>query len=255
MATHFPKKKFALSLCLMALSSILFFSSCKKQTDVLNTALLSDYYPLQVGNYINYNLDSTLYVNFGRTQITVSYQVQDRVDAQITDNLGRPSYRIIRYQRKTVNDPWVANNTFMATPSDNDIEYVENNLRYIKLHAPVMQDFSWKGNRYINTTGIDPDLRYMEDWDYVYDSVGYPLTINALQFDSTIKVFERDQFDGDPPSPTSTGYAEKTYSMEKYAKGVGLIFREFLHWEYQPPSSPFPGYTGYGVRLSITGHN
>ncbi|MBS1737754.1 MAG: hypothetical protein JSS98_14290 [Bacteroidetes bacterium] len=235
--------------------TLLFFASCKKQIDVLNTNPVADYFPLQVGNYINYNLDSTLYVNFGQTQIIASYQVQDRVDALITDNLGRPTYRIIRYQRKTDADPWVANNTFMATPSENDLEYVENNLRFIKLHAPVMQDFSWKGNRYINTTGIDPDLRYMDDWDYVYDSVGYPLKINTLQFDSTIKVFERNQFDGDPPSPTSTGYAEKTYSIEKYAKGVGLIYREFLHWEYQPPSSPFPGYTGYGVKLTITGHN
>ena len=47
----------------------------------------------------------------------------------------------------------------------------------------------------------------------------------------------------------------KTYAFEKYAKGVGLIYREFLHWEYQGRESPEYGYKGYGVKLSIIDHN
>src|SRR5437868_10307938 len=94
--------------------SIVFLSSCKKSTEVFNTAPLSDYYPLTVGKYITYNLDSTVvYQNFGQTQNMKSYQVKLVVDAQITDNLGRPASRIIRYIRKLPTDPWVPDNTFM----------------------------------------------------------------------------------------------------------------------------------------------
>lgn len=233
----------------------LFFISCKKENETFTTESVNDYFPLQVGKYITYNLDSTLYINFGQKDTLISYQVQDRVDAQITDNLGRPGYRIIRYIRHDSSQDWIPDNTFMAIPTGTSIEYVENNLRFLKLEMPVKQDFSWKGNSYIDTYSINSALQYLDDWDYIYDSIDVPLTINSLSFDSTLKVFQRDESEGDDPSLPTTQYADRTYAFEKYAKGVGLIYREFLHWEYQGPESPEYGYKGYGVKLSIIDHN
>lgn len=230
--------------------------SCKKENEIFTSESVNDYSFLQVGKYITYNLDSTLYINFGQKDTVISYQAQDVVDAQITDNLGRPAYRIIRYIRKDTSANWQPNNTFTVVPTDKSIEYVENNLRFLKLEMPIKQDFSWKGNSYIDTYSLNSDLQYLDDWDYIYDSIDVPLMINSLNFDSTIKVTERDEFLGQDPSIPGTQYAEKTYAEEKYAKGVGLIYREFLHWEYQGGQTGVPGYfVGYGVRLSITGHN
>ncbi len=98
---------------------ILFFViSCKKENDNFTSDSVTDYYSLQVGKYITYNLDSTLYINFGLKDTTVSYQVQDRVDALVADNLGRDGYRIIRYIRKDATEAWEPNNTFMVVPTD-----------------------------------------------------------------------------------------------------------------------------------------
>ena len=217
---------------------------------------LSDYYPVQVGKYVTYNLDSTLFIRFGQKDTVVHYQVQDRVDAQFNDNTGRPSFRILRFIRQDASQQWAPNNTFMVTPTGNSIEYVENNLRFIKMRMPIVQDYSWKGNSFIDTYSLLNDVRYLDDWDYIYDSIGQPLTINSLKLDSTLKVAERDEFLGQSPSLPGTSYAEKTYSVEKYAKGIGLIYREFLHWEYQGPQNGAPGYyVGYGVKLSIIDHN
>ncbi len=233
-----------------------FLSSCKKETENFTSAAVTDYYPLEVGKYITYNLDSTVfYINFNQQASVVHYQVQDRVDAQISDNLGRPAYRILRLIRKDSSQQWAPSNTFMVIPTASSIEFVENNLRYIKLQLPIKQDYSWKGNSSIDTYTFNPDVRYLEDWDYIYDSISMPLTINSLNFDSTIKVAERDEFLGQDPSIPGTQYAEKNYSVEKYGKGIGLIYREFLHWEYQGVTSQSPGYTGYGVTLSIIDHN
>lgn len=243
--------KFILFVCL-----IFALASCKKQNEVLETASLTDYYPLEVGKYIDYNLDSMIYINFGQKDTVIHYQARDIVDAAITDNIERPSYRVIRYLRQNESQPWQASSSYMVTPTENRLEVIENNLRYIKLMTPVRQDFSWKGNKYIDTYSTDFDVRYLDDWDYVYDSVGYPLTINGLTFDSTVKVFERDEFLGQDPSIPGTQYAEKNFAFEKYAKGVGLISKEFLHWEYQgaqPGRSAY--FAGYGLKLTITGHN
>lgn len=233
------------------------FSSCKKETEKFVSTEVTDYYPLEIGKYITYDLDSTVYyINFGQQASVINYQVQDRVDAEISDNQGRPAYRILRFIRKDASQQWVPNNTFMVVPTANSIEFIENNLRYLKLEQPVKQDFSWKGNSFIDTYSNYTDVKYLEDWDYVYDSINVPLIINSLAIDSTIKVFERDEFLGQDPSIPGTQYAEKNYAVEKYGKGIGLIYREFLHWEYQGTQPGRPAYyVGYGVKLSMIDHN
>ena len=234
----------------------LILNSCAKQNEILNLIPLSDYYPLQVGKYITYNLDSTVFINFGQKDTIIKYQVKDAVDAQITDNIGRPAYRIIRSIRKNASQPWAGNNTFTVVPTFNTIEFIENNLRFQKLKLPIKKDYSWKGNSYIDTYSLYSDLKYLSDWDYTYDSVGSPLTIGSFQFANTLKVKQRDEFLGQDPKLTSTQYAEKNYSVEKYAKGIGLIFKEFMHWEYQGGQPGRPSYfTGYGVKLTIIDHN
>ncbi len=217
---------------------------------------VSEYYPLKVGNYITYNLDSTIFIKFGQKDTVIRYQVQDRIDAQITDNSGRPAFRILRFIRRNASEEWTPNNTFSVVQASKAIEYVENNFRFVKLATPFKQDYSWKGNTFIDTYSVSNDARYLDDWDYTYDSVGMPLTINGVKFDSTIKVAQRDEFLGQSPSIPGTQYAEKTFAVEKYAKGVGLIYREFLHWEYQGSQNGSPGYyNGYGIKMSIIDHN
>ena len=128
---------------LLVITSALIFSACKKSTEELKLASVSDYYPLVVGKYITYNLDSNIFINFGTKDTTISYQVKHQVDALITDNLGRPAYRIIRYIRKTATDPWVSDNTFMAVPTDFAMEFIENNMRFLKMKSPLRDGYTW----------------------------------------------------------------------------------------------------------------
>lgn len=230
------------------------FNSCKKQ-DNFTSAPLSDYFPLQVGKYITYDLDSTVFLSFGKRDTVISYQVQDKIDAQITDNNGKTVYRVIRYIRKDETRQWNVNNTFMVVPEENTIDFIENNLRFQKLKLPIKEGFSWKGNSYL---AIFPYPLYefasafTENWDYTYDSINVPLTLGLLTIDSTIKVAQIDESLGQDPLDPSTSYAERTYAIEKYGKGIGLIYKEFLHWEYQGLGSDFKG---FGVKLTMIDHN
>lgn len=226
--------------------------------DNYSSLQITEYYPLQEGKYITYDLDSTVYLNFGTTEAVIHYQVQDRVDKEITDNLGRMAFRIVRYIRKDSADEWLPNNTFLAIPTDNSLEFVEDNMRFIKLKLPFREGFSWKGNSYLGEDsypGFDFASDFMNDWDYTYKDVSTPLVINSINFDNTITVSGRDEFLGQDPSIPGTQYAEKTFSLEKYAKGVGLIYREFFHWEFQGPQSISPGFTGFGIKMTIIDHN
>ena len=238
---------------------LLLLVSCKKENANFTTESINDYFPLRVGKYITYDLDSTIYyLNFGTKAVEIHYEAQYRVDTQITDNTGRTAYNISRYLRSDSTQPWQIDNVFTAVLTGKSIEYIEDNNRFIKLMMPIKEGYSWKGNSYLSSYAYSmyssSSNDFIKDWDYTYDSIGVPLTINSITIDSTLKVFEMDEKVGDPASQPN-GYADKTYSVEKYGKGIGLIYREFLHWEYQPPSSQSPGYIGFGIKMSIKDHN
>ena len=241
---------------LIATAAVLFLSACKKSTEDFQTASISDYYPLKVGKYITYNLDSIVTVNFGQSLVVNSYQVRLQVDAAITDNLGRPAFRIIRYIRKTAANAWAPDNTFMAVPTSNSMEFIENNLRFVKMRSPVNDGYTWKGNTYIDTYSLNSNLKYLNDWDYNYDSLNLPAKIGALTVDSTLRVAQRNEIIGNPSNPNS--YSEQNIGIEKYARGIGLVYRRFLHTEYQPPTPGRPGAYAdgtYGVTMTMIDHN
>ena len=118
--------------CLAALAFIFSLTSCEKKTEEFSTDAIADYLPLTVGKYITYRLDSTVFKSFGTVQEVHRYQVKHVVDAQVPDNLGRPSYRILRYLRDSIgSQPWVENGTYFITALPDQAEVIENNLRYI----------------------------------------------------------------------------------------------------------------------------
>lgn len=237
--------------------------ACSDKTIDLAPPPLSDYFPLTVGKYITYRLDSTNNTQFGRDTAVTHYRVKDLVDGLITDGLGRPAYRVIR----TISDSsgtagYKSNNTFMVVPEkDAWIEVVQNNLRFMKLRSPIMEGFSWKGNSFIDAFSINSPVRYLYDWNYVYQDVGKPFTVRGRTFENTITVLQRDEeFPAGPFSP-SQPYKQWDYSIEVYAKGVGLIYKNFDHKVWQGPTPPpdaKPGYWedgSYRVMMQIVDFN
>lgn len=235
--------------------AILLFHACSKKTETFQAASISDYYPLELGHSITYRMDSTVFVNFNSTEEVHSYQALDVVDALITDNLNRPSYRIRRYIRDTAGtQPWVDNSSYMVTPLQFSLELIDNNLRYIKLHLPIQDDYSWKGNSYIDTYSTNSEVTYLDDWDYTYANTDQPYDLGNQLVPNTVTVNEHDDLVGDPT--VDTVFSRRDFSMAVYAKGIGLIYKDFLHREYQPPTPGKDAYIiGYGIRLTMIRHD
>jgi hypothetical protein len=238
----------------IAVLCLLLFASCKKSSEDLQMTPISDYAPLTVGKYINYAVDSLLYTSFGNTETHHFYDVKLEVSGTLTDNLGRQAFRITHYIKPQGSGTFTPDNTFMAVNTGNGYEFTENNLRYLKLVLPIKDGITWKGNSYIYATAPAPpgqSLAYLDDWDYFYENTGLTATVNGVAFPNTVTVNERDLSEGLPVGPLTT-YAQRDFSKAIYAKGIGMIYREFLHFEYQQNTT---SYTGYGVKYTMTDHN
>lgn len=239
---------------LFVLAVAIILSSCNKSEE-FKTDAISEFAPLIIGRYITYNLDSLIFAsNTIPYDRVISYQVKQEVIALVKDNLGKPGYSIRRSIRSSDTDEWQADNTFFAINTSTGYEFTENNIRYLKLKQPIKNGATWKGNSYIDTYSANSNLKYLDGWDYSYDSLNTPLTLETIKIPSAVTVLERNEVLGDTTNHNT--YSEINFSVSNYGRGIGLVYHRFLHQEYQPPTPGTFGYKiGYGVTLTMIDHN
>ncbi len=255
-------KYLQMKLLLSIAIAAIFLTSCgSKKADLMLTAV-SDYAPLVKGKYITYEVDSLVFTNFGTVQAHRFYQVKHEVKDSFRDNSGRLAYKIIRFIRSipaaggTSTEDFVPELTFTAVNTGNSYEFVENNQRFIKLTMPIKNAYSWKGNAYISLTAPNfpgvPNSYFLDDWDYTYDDVDGPSPLNFPGFNilNTVTVNQRDVSTNLPVTGT-TNIASKDFGKEIYAKNIGMVYRQFTHWEYQTTTK----YTGYGITMKMIDKN
>ena len=189
------------------------FSSCKKNNEQPEIYLGYNYFPVNVGHELIYNVDSTVTDDFFNPPVTTTYrfQIKEIIESDFIDDEGRPSQRIERYRRDSMNMNWVIYRVYAATRTVTRAERFEDNIRYFKMVFPVSNNVSWNGNS-LNT--FDPQ-------EYVYTDAHVPFTINNLSFDSTATVLQLDDENA----------IERKYYTEQYATNVGMIYKENINLE------------------------
>ncbi len=197
------------------LATGLLLNSCKKdKPPVINFDY--GYFPNTVGKYVIYDVDSIYCSSFDYKIDTVRYQLMEVMQSLFPDNLGRPTQRIERYVKMYSDSipyssmPWTLRNVWMANLTATDAERVENNVRYVKLIFPVVQNNSWNGNAF-NTLG---------SCSYSYTSIDQRTTIadppyTSSIFDSVLTVTQIN----------SQTLISDTFCLEQYAKNVGLVYK------------------------------
>lgn len=253
---------------------ILLLTACQDKQEAMDgydyqTERLQELLPLEPGKYITYSLDSTVFTELGLVKEVHSYQEKNVVDAQITDAAGQPSYRIYRYLRDADGtQPWRSAGTYFITITNNRVEWVENNRRSVKLVLPVKDGVTWKGFQYLPNEPFSPEINNfsvgnaLRTWEFSYEGE-MSETIGTFELDSVRTVFHIDEstnLDATDKVQVETAYAARSYSTEKYAKGLGLVYQNLQLWEYQPREPGSTGsysgtYKGFGVERTLIDHN
>lgn len=218
----FPKKYlFPLFSSFLLLSS--FFSSCKKDKPASSPDLGYAYFPLRIGSWIIYDVDSVVHDDFKDTVFTYNYQVKELIESKYTDNAGKEIYRVERYKRNTPQDTWVISDVWASHINASRAEKFEENTWYVKLIFPVKENAKWNGNSFNS----------MDEMEYEYTEVNASASMNGNSFDSVLTVLQADELNA----------ISKLFSEEKYAVNVGLIYREYISLDLQKDS---------GLELTMT---
>ena len=221
-----------------------------------------DYLPLEIGKWIEYSVDSFIYDTTGMgVVIDTSFTlVREEVTDTFTNLTNDMVYRVERFERENELQDWTRKAVYSSYKTTDRGFRTEDNLRFIKMVFPLENGEIWDGNLFIDKETIvtiaGESVEVYKDWSYEIDGIDEPDAVNNMAFDSVMTIYQaNNQFGQD------INNIELRYSFEKYAKGLGLIYREMKILDTQCIADCI-GQTweekaqkGFILKQRITGHN
>ena len=197
--------------------------SCKKDTkDTTSSIVLGyDYYPLTINSYIIYNVvDISVDATVGKFD-TARYQLKEVIaDSIFSADTTVKRFKIERYTRKDITQPWDFKNAWQVIQSKTYLIRIEDNIPLVKQVYPMSIDMTWNINRYDTLPEKTNTLLSFDKQD----------TINGTIF---LKVAQTVQND-------FSSFYQKQYETEKYARGVGLVYKQLIDVESQSTDQNHP---------------
>lgn len=244
-------KKFLPALLMVFLASVAFFS-CKKSSSNNAGDKTWAYFPLQLGKFVVYNVDSTLYDSASCTKTVRSSQIRYSISDTMRDEQNRFSYLMNVDTRSSDADIWHQQGVVYLTNNGSQLEYTQKNLRFIKLVFPIVEGTKWNGNQFIPVN--DTPYQYYKGWAYTYQDYGKPFNNGLVNFDNTVTVLESDDMIANTaPSSDSIAFTYRSYAKEVYAYNVGMVYREVTHLNFDSSISKCMG--GTSVIYRAVDHN
>ncbi|WP_439585426.1 hypothetical protein [Dyadobacter bucti] len=198
------------SKTLGVLSMIFILFSCGDSN--IETQNPSDYFPLQVGRFVIYDVKVETYSAGKDTPTLSSWQEKDQViDEELSDS-DFQQFTIGRFRRDGNADFWQKTTEYRVRKFREKILTIMDGQTFFSILYPINSASEWNGNTYNN---LDKEL-------YRYSDIGVPQTIAGQSFNQTMLVIERQD----------SSAINKYVGIKQYALGVGLILDDQISLEY-----------------------
>ncbi len=182
-----------------------------------------EYFPLQVGRYIEYQVDSIVFDDApgGNTKDTSTFLLREEVKSLQVSGSGDTIYTIHRLRRNNQSQQWVLKDVWTSYFDEHNALRNEENLIFRKMTHPVYEGLRWIATAYINPqTTVRIGTENLEPYEYWESRV--------LTVDDTAKVGSFTFADGEIMKIIQTDSDDdlmKRYVHETYARGIGLVAR------------------------------
>jgi hypothetical protein len=211
---------------------LIFLLACKKESFQEPQNFGYNYQVRDLGYWIDYQVDSIVFSDITNPASidTYSYFIRESIESEFEDASGNSNLRVEVYKKYELSDAWSINQAATFTFKEDNFQRNFQDLRFISLIFPVREGREWQGNVFIDVLN-EPSLEFLDDdkynWTYRYTEVDIPKLMGSFSFDSCATVIQIDE----------ENLFEKKYSMEVYARNVGLIQKSLIILNTQAPPS------------------
>lgn len=212
-----------LFLLVILLGSMACLQSCEEITETVDLEEGIDYFPLEVGQNLVYSVDSLNFL-IGTQGIFIDSThtfVREKIVDTFEDNEGNTAYKVERFERKSDTLDWQIRDVWTASRDEQRAFRTEENLRFVRMIFPLKEERVWESTAFIDkgmivTVAGGETIELFKNWESEVLSVNQAETIGGREYPEVATIIHAD----------SENFIEYRYVVEKYAKNIGLVYRE-----------------------------
>lgn len=196
---------FRFRLAVVSVALVWLTVGCDMQPlEPLNPQEGSEYFPLEKGRFVSYNVRQTVY-RLNRPPEVITFQLKEVVSERYITPAGDEAWRLVRYRRANGRDNWEIINVWTVRKTPTFAMRTEENVPFLRLVFPARVGTTWNGNLF-NTLSRE---------NYRITDIGTRRIFDGKAYHQTLTVLHRND-------STLVG---KDKRMEIYAPNIGLIYR------------------------------
>ena len=207
-------------LLILLVASWTFFSCEKRIEEFPEDQLGYEYFPLELGKYSIYRIDSVIYQSGGNLVDTIRTYSREEIVELIQDLNGDTLYRIERSLSDIPDGGWEVKDVWTASKNETQALWTEENLKFIKIVFPLLEDNTWDGNIYFEDDILVPaggdQIKMYDEWTYRVLGFRDTANIESVVYEDLLKIQQVD----------TENLLERRYGIEYYARNVGLVKKE-----------------------------
>lgn len=146
----FESSQFHAKKCwaLLFIPLIILLNSCAtEEIDPISIESGKDYFPIEVGSFRIYKVDTTAYTFAGDIE-QGSFYWREYISDSLFRQEGSLVYRVEIARSQSPNGPWGVDSVWTIRKDEDKILRTENNRTYVKLRFPLREGSSWDGNQF-----------------------------------------------------------------------------------------------------------
>ncbi len=183
---------------------------CEPPDSTLRRGAGYDYFPLEAGRYIEYEVSEVRYAVTSPVPGRATYFLREVCGQPFIGTTGIEQFPVERYKKSRPEAPWTLDSIWTAYRIPDRAVRVENNVAFVKLTFPLTDQSSWNGN----LLNAKPEEIYQVQFGTSFPARNdFPKSLTVVQRrdSSLVSLYKRN---------------------EVYAPGIGLVYKEDIALEY-----------------------
>ena len=193
-----------------------------------------EYYPLELGKYWIYQVDSLIVLNENDPHFKSESFVKEQITNLFENEQGDTCYVLSRFVGPAQEGPYKLTDTWKIERTNSSLLRIEENLKFVKLVFPINVGQPWDGNLFDQQTDIfvaQNQVAVYLEWEYEVLNNSASISINDSLYNNVVRIQQANYDSG----------LELRNANEWYAPGIGLIKRSMtiLNTQDFPSSDPW----------------